>query len=233
MSTARSSQRPSGWTVVLVLLFIAFPLWFESLWSWYSSEPLVPSIVGAIGVSGLPDFPFTILLWGTVPLGLVLLLRILFRRRPGAALPQEALKVTVQISQPLYIKRVELVQGDGESPYWMLMLSHAVIRNRTKSRVSLIFDLHCKSKDGKPCEIPERSQLDSFIKTPESPHNFLKGPVAIDSGKNAEGDICFGYAEFPATREGPKLETSDSQLLVTDRLSNKKVVFDVHGLVKQ
>ena len=232
MSTAHSSRGPSGWAIVFVLLFASFPLWFEALWPWYSSELLVPSIIGALGVSGLPDFPFTVLLWVTVPLGLVLLFRILLRKRSGAALPKGALNVTVQIREPLYIKRVELVQGDGESPYWMLMLSQAVIRNRTKSRVSLKFDLQCKTEDGKPCELPERSQLDSFIKTPESPHDFLKGPVALDSGKKAEGDICFGYAEFPATKEGPKLETSDSQLLVTDRLSNKKVVFDVHGLVK-
>ena len=190
------------------------------------------SIARAIGVSGVPDYPFTVLLVVTIPIGLLLLVRIFTLRRSGAVLPKEALNVTVQISQPLYIKRVDLVQGDGESPYWMLMLSDAVIQNRTRSRVSLMFELHCKSKDGEPCEIPERSQLDSFIKTPESPHQFLKGPVAIDSGADAEGDICFGYAEFPATREGPKLKTAHSQLLVTDRLSNKKAVFDVHGLVK-
>ncbi len=196
----------------------------------YSSDPLVPWIARAIGVSRVPDVSLTLLLWVTLPVGIVLLALILYRSRPATLPSKDVLDVGVQISKPLYVKRVDMLQGEGKSPYWMIVLSDAVARNRTKSRVSLMFELHCKLKDGTPCEIPERSDLDAFIKTPESPHQFLTGPVALGSGAHAEGDLCFGYAEFPPTREGPGLETSHSQLVVLDRLSGRKAVLDVQGL---
>ena len=167
------------------------------------------------------------LLWVTIPIGLVLLALILYRSRSGTLLSKDVLEVSIQMSKPLYVERVDLVQGEGKSPYWMLVLSDAVVRNRTKSRVSLMFELHCKLKDGRPCEILERSDLDAFIKTPASPHQFLRGPVALDIRAHAEGDLCFGYAEFPPTREGPGLDTSHTQLVVLDRLSGRKAVLDL------
>jgi len=172
----------------------------------------------------------TVLLWITIPIGLVLLALILYRSGSATLPSEDVLDISIQISKPLYVKRVDVLQGEGKSPYWMLVLSDAVVRNRTKSRTSLMFELHCKLKDGTPCEIPERSDLDAFIKTPESPHQFLTGPVALNSGAHAEGDLCFGYAEFPPTREGPALETSHSQLVVLDRLSGRKTVLDVQSL---
>ena len=227
MSKARFGERHPGWAALWVSLFMSFPQWAEWIWSLYSSDPLVPWMARAIGVSGVLDVSLTVLLWVTIPIGLVLLALILYRSRSGTLLSKDALDVSIQISKPLYIKRVDLVQGEGKSPYWMLVWSDAVVRNRTKSRMSLMFELHCKLKDGTPCEIPERSDLDAFIKTPESPHQFLRGPVALDSGAHAEGDLCFGYAEFPPTREGPGLETSHSQLVVLDRLSGRKAVLDL------
>jgi len=156
---------------------------------------------------------------------------ILYRSRSATLPSKDVLDVSIQISKPLYVKRVDLVQGEGKSPYWMLVLSDAVVRNRTKSRVSLMFELHCTFKDGRHCEISERSDLDAFIKTAESSHQFLTGPVGLDNSAHAEGDLCFGYAEFPPTREGPGLETSHSQLVVLDRLSGRKAVLDVQSLV--
>ena len=176
------------------------------------------------------DMSVTILLWITIPIGLVLLALILYRSGSATLPGEDVLDVSIQISKPLYVKRVDVLQGEGKSPYWMLVLSDAVVRNRTKSRTSLMFELHCELKDGTPCEIPERSDLDAFIKTPESPHQFLTGPVALGSGAHAEGDLCFGYAEFPPTREGPGLETSRSQLVVLDRLSGRQAVLDVESL---
>ncbi len=173
----------------------------------------------------------TELLWVAIPIGLVLLALILYRSSRSATPPgKDVLDVSIQISKPLYVKRVDMLQGEGKSQYWMLVLSDAVVLNQTISRTSLLFELHCELKDGTPCEIPERSDLDAFIKTPESPHQFLTGPVALDSGAHAEGDLCFGYAEFPPTREGPGLETSNSQLVVLDRLSGRKAVLDVNNL---
>ncbi len=172
----------------------------------------------------------TTLLWIAIPIGLVLLALILYRSGSATLPSGDALDVSVQISKPLYVKRVDVLQGEGKSPYWMLVLSDAVVRNRTRSRTSLMFELHCELKDGTPCEIPERSDLDAIIKTPESPHPFLRGPVALDKGAHAEGDLCFGYAEFPPTREGPGLETTHSQLVVVDRLSGRKAVLDVQSL---
>ena len=172
----------------------------------------------------------TVLLWIAIPIGLVLLALILYRSGSATLPGEDVLDVSIQISKPLYVKRVDVLQGEGKSPYWMLVLSDAVVRNRTKSRTSLMFELHCELKDGTPCEIPERSDLDAFIKTPESPTQFLTGPVALGSGAHAEGDLCFGYAEFPPTREGPGLETSRSQLVVLDRLSGRQAVLDVESL---
>ena len=231
MSEARYGKRHPGWVAVWVFLFMSFPQWAEWIWSFYSSDPLVPWMARSIGVSGLPDVSLTVLLWVTIPIGLVLLALILYRSRSATLPSKEVLDVSIQISKPLYVKRVDLVQGEGKSPYWMLVLSDAVVCNRTKSRVSLMFELHCTLKDGTPCEISERSDLDAFIKTPESHHQFLRGPVALDSGAHAKGDLCFGYAEFPPTREGPGLETSHSQLVVLDRLSGRKTVLDVKSLV--
>ena len=231
MSEARYGKRHPGWVAVWVFLFMSFPQWAEWIWSFYSSDPLVPWMARSIGVSGLPDVSFTVLLWVTIPIGLVLLALILYRSRSATLPSKEVLDVSIQISKPLYVKRVDLVQGEGKSPYWMLVLSDAVVCNRTKSRVSLMFELHCTLKDGTPCEISERSDLDAFIKTPESHHQFLRGPVALDSGAHAKGDLCFGYAEFPPTREGPGLETSHSQLVLLDRLSGRKTVLDVKSLV--
>ncbi len=227
MSKARFGERHPGWAALWVVLFMSSPLWAERIWSLYSSDPLVPWMARAIGVSGVLDVSLTVLLWVTTPIGLVLLALILYRSRSGTRLSKDVLNVSIQIGKPLYVKRVDLVQGEGKSPYWMLVLSDAVVRNRTKPRMSLMFELHCKLKDGTPCEIPERSDLDAFIKTPESPHQFLRGPVALDSGGCVEGDLCFGYAEFPPTREGPGLETSHSQLVVLDRLSGRKAVLDL------
>ena len=231
MSEARYGKRHPGWVAVWVFLFMSFPQWAEWIWSFYSSDPLVPWMARSIGVSGLPDVSLTVLLWVTIPIGLVLLALILYRSRSATLPSKEVLDVSIQISKPLYVKRVDLVQGEGKSPYWMLVLSDAVVCNRTKSRVSLMFELHCTLKDGTPCEISERSDLDAFIKTPESHHQFLRGPVALDSGAHAKGDLCFGYAEFPPTREGPGLETSHSQLVVLDRLSGMKTVLGVESLV--
>ena len=230
MSKARFGERHPGWVAVWVILFMVFPQWAEWIGSLYSSGPLVPWMARAIGVSGVPVVPLTVLLWVTIPIGLILLALIVYRSKSATLQSKEVLDVSIQISKPLYVKRVDLVQGEGKSPYWMLVLSDAVVRNRTKSRVSLMFELHCTLKDGTPCEIPERSNLDAFIKTAESPHQFLTGPVALDKGTHAEGDLCFGYAEFPPTREGPGLGTSRSQLVVLDRLSGRKTVLDVHSL---
>ena len=231
MLGARFGERHPGWAAVWVILFISFPQWAESIGSFYSNDPLVPSLARAIGVSGVPDVSLTVLFWVTVPIGLVMLALILYRSRSATLPSKDVLDVTIQISKPLYIERVDLVQGEGKSPYWMLVLSDAVVRNRTRSRVSLMFELHCNLKDGTPCEIPERSNLDAFIKTSESSHQFLTEPVALDNGAHAEGDLCFGYAEFPPTREGPGLETSNSQLIVLDRLSGRKAVLEVQSLV--
>jgi hypothetical protein len=227
MSKARFGERHPGWAALWVVLFMSVPQWAEWIWSLYSSDPLVPWMARAIGLSGVPEVSLTVLLWVTIPIGLVLLVLILYRRRSGTLLSKDVLNVSIQMSKPLYVERVDLVQGEGKSPYWMLVLSDAVVRNRTKSRMSLMFELHCKLKDGRPCEIPERSDLDAFIKTPASPHQFLRGPVALDSRANAAGDLCFGYAEFPPTREGPGLDTSHTQLVVLDRLSGRKAVLDL------
>ncbi|MCH8016723.1 MAG: hypothetical protein IH917_08885 [Acidobacteria bacterium] len=227
MSKARFGERHPGWAALWVVLFMSVPQWAEWIWSLYSSAPLVPWMARAIGLSGVPDVSLTVLLWVTIPIGLVLLALILYRSRSGTLLSKDVLEVSIQMSKPLYVERVDLVLGEGKSPYWMLVLSDAVVRNRTKSRMSLMFELHCKLKDGRPCEIPERSDLDAFIKTPESPHQFLRGPVALDSRAHAQGDLCFGYAEFPPTREGPGLDTSHTQLVVLDRLSGRKAVLDL------
>ena len=232
MSKARFGERHPGWVAVWVILFMFFPQWAEWIGSLYSSDPLVPWMTRAIGVSGVPDVSLTVLLWVTIPIGLILLALILYRSRSATLPSKDVLDVSIQISKPLYVKRVDLVQGEGKSPYWMLVLSDAVVRNRTKSRVSLMFELHCTLKDGTPREIPERSDLDAFIKTAQSHHKFLTGPVGLDNGAHAEGDLCFGYAEFPPTREGPGLETSCSQLVVLDRLSGRKAVLDVKSLVE-
>ncbi len=231
MSKARFGERHPGWVAVWVILLMSFPQWAEWIGSLYSSDPLVPWMARAIGVSGVPDVSLTVLLWVTIPIGLVLLALILYRSRSATLPSKDVLDVSIQISKPLYVKRVDLVQGEGKSPYWMLVLSDAVVRNRTKSRVSLMFELHCTFKDGRHCEISERSDLDAFIKTAESSHQFLTGPVGLDNSAHAEGDLCFGYAEFPPTREGPGLETSHSQLVVLDRLSGRKAVLDVQSLV--
>ena len=227
MSKARFGERHPGWAALWVVLFMSVPQWAEWIWSLYSSAPLVPWMARAIGLSGVPDVSLTVLLWVTIPIGLVLLALILYRSRSGTLLSKDVLDVSIQMSKPLYVERVDLVLGEGKSPYWMLVLSDAVVRNRTKSRMSLMFELHCKLKDGRPCEIPERSDLDAFIKTPESPHQFLRGPVALDSRAHTQGDLCFGYAEFPPTREGPGLDTSHTQLVVLDRLSGRKAVLDL------
>ena len=227
MSKARFGERHPGWAALWVVLFMSVPQWAEWIWSLYSSDPLVPWMARAIGLSGVPEVSLTVLLWVTIPIGLVLLALILYRSRSGTLGSKDVLDVSIQMSKPLYVERVDLVQGEGKSPYWMLVLSDAVVRNRTKSRMSLMFELHCKLKDGRPCEIPERSDLDAFIKTPASPHQFLRGPVALDSRTHAEGDLCFGYAEFPPTREGPGLDTSHTQLVVLDRLSGRKAVLDL------
>ncbi len=227
MSKARFGERHPGWAALWVVLFMSVPQWAEWIWALYSADPLVPWMARAIGLSGVPEVSLTVLLWVTIPIGLVLLVLILYRSRSGTLLSKDVLNVSIQMSKPLYVERVDLVQGEGKSPYWRLVLSDAVVRNRTKSRMSLMFELHCKLKDGRPCEIPERSDLDAFIKTPASPHQFLRGPVALDSRTHAEGDLCFGYAEFPPTREGPGLDTSHTQLVVLDRLSGKKAVLEL------
>jgi len=151
MSKACFGERHPGWAAVWVILFIFFPQWAESIWSFYSYDPLVPSIARAMGVSGVPDVSLTALFWVTVPIGLVMLALILYRSRSATLPSKEVLDVTI------HIERVDLVQGEGKSPYGTLVLSDAVVRNRTKSRVSLMFELHCNLKEGTPCEIPERS----------------------------------------------------------------------------
>lgn len=78
----------------------------------------------------------TELLWLAIPVGLLLLALILYRSRSAAPSGREALDVSIQIGKPLYVKKVDLLQGEGKSPYWMLVLSDAVVRNRTRSRVS-------------------------------------------------------------------------------------------------
>ena len=123
-------------------LLLSFPQWAESIGSFYSNDPLVPSIARAIGVSGVPDVSLTVLFWVTVPIGLVMLVLILYRSRSATLPSKDVLDVTIKISKPLYIERVDLVQGEGKSPYWMLVLSDAIMRNRTRSRVSLMFELH-------------------------------------------------------------------------------------------
>ena len=154
MSKARFGERHPGWVAVWVILFMSFPQWAEWIGSLYSSDPLVPWMARAIGVSGVLDVSLTVLLWVTIPIGLVLLALILYRSRSGALLSKDVLEVSIQIGKPLYVKRVDLVQGEGKSPYWMLVLSDAVVRNRTKSRMSLMFELHCKLKDGRPLRYP-------------------------------------------------------------------------------
>jgi hypothetical protein len=61
----------------------------------------------AIGLSGVPEVSLTVLLWVTSPIGLVLLALILYRSRSGNRLSKDVLNVSIQMSKPLYVERVE------------------------------------------------------------------------------------------------------------------------------
>lgn len=203
-----------------------------SLVQWIFS--LGAAVITAYLTLALPLWAFFILILLTMVL--VLAIANLWAWFTGdtarSALSKEPLDITIETSQPLWMKRVNLVKGDEASPHWMIVLSDAVIWNRSQSKVSLMFELHCNLKDGRPCKIPERGNLDMVLKTAESPHRFLKGPVDLGGGANAEGDICFIYTEFPGTKEGPSLDTFHSQLVLIDKLSDRQATFDVDRLVR-
>jgi len=184
---------------------------------------------------------FDLPLWASfiaILLSMVLVLAIanLWARFTGeparSALNKEPLDIKIETSQPPYMKRVSLMKTDDISPHWLIVLSDAVIWNRSQSAVSIMFELQCKKKDGTPCKIPERSNLDKFLKPPDSPHQFLRGPVDLESGANAKGDIGFVYSEFPPTGDGPQLDTVHSQLVVNDRLSDRKATFGTMSIVR-
>ncbi len=86
MSKARFGERHPGWAALWVVLFMSVPQWAEWIWSLYSSDPLVPWMARAIGLSGVPEVSLTVLLWVTIPIGLVLLVLILYRSRSGTLL---------------------------------------------------------------------------------------------------------------------------------------------------
>jgi hypothetical protein len=106
MSKARFGERHPGWAALWVVLFMSVPQWAEWIWSLYSSDPLVPWMARAIGLSGVPEVSLTVLLWVTSPIGLVLLALILYRSRSGNRLSKDVLNVSIQMSKPLYVERV-------------------------------------------------------------------------------------------------------------------------------